>query len=84
MIVLASVIGAIVVAAATVGPELLEARRFDFGSILLPRLSMLAVAALAASYFPARRATEVTPMTTPIVVHRAHGPGARSAAPASP
>ena len=47
MIVLASAIGAIVVGAAMVGPELLEARRFDFGSILLPRLSMLAVAALA-------------------------------------
>src|SRR5215469_7878513 len=47
MIVLASAIGAIVVGAAMVGPELLEARRFDFGSILLPRLSMLAVATLA-------------------------------------
>ena len=47
MIVLASAIGAIVVGAAMVGPELLEARRFDFGSILLPRLSMFAVAALA-------------------------------------
>jgi hypothetical protein len=47
MIVLSSAIGAIVVAAAIVGPELLEARRSDFGSILLPHLSMLAVAALA-------------------------------------
>jgi hypothetical protein len=46
-IVLSSAIGAIVVAAAMVGPELLEARRSDFGSILLPHLSMLAVAALA-------------------------------------
>ena len=47
MIVLSSTIGAIVVAAAMVGPELLETRRSDFGSILLPHLSMLAVAALA-------------------------------------
>jgi len=47
MIVLSSAIGAIVVAGAMVGPELLEARRSDFGSILLPHLSMLAVAALA-------------------------------------
>lgn len=47
MIVLSSAIGAIVVAGAMVGPELLEAPRSDFGSILLPRLSMLAVAALA-------------------------------------
>ena len=47
MIVLSSAIGAIVVAAAMVGPELLEAPRSDFGSILLPHLSMLAVAALA-------------------------------------
>ena len=47
MIVLSSAIGAIVVAGAMVGPELLEAPRSDFGSILLPHLSMLAVAALA-------------------------------------
>jgi hypothetical protein len=47
MIVLSSAIGAIVVAGAMVGPELLEARRSDFGSILLPHLSMLTVAALA-------------------------------------
>lgn len=46
-IVLASVIGAVVVAAAMVGPELLEAPRSDFGSIMLPHLPMLAVAALA-------------------------------------
>jgi hypothetical protein len=47
MIVLSSAIGAIVVAGAMMGPELWEAPRFDFGSILLPHLSMLAVAALA-------------------------------------
>ena len=47
MIVLSSAIGAIVVAGAMVGPELSEAPRADFGSMLLPRLSMLAVAALA-------------------------------------
>jgi hypothetical protein len=47
MIVLSSAIGAIVVAGAMVEPELLAARRSDFGSILLPHLSMLAVAALA-------------------------------------
>ena len=47
MIVLSSAIGAIVVAGAMVGPELLEVPRSDFGSILLPHLSMLAVAALA-------------------------------------
>jgi hypothetical protein len=47
MIVLSSAIAAIVVAGAMVGPELLEARHSDFGSILLPHLSMLAVAALA-------------------------------------
>jgi hypothetical protein len=47
MIVLSSAIGAIVLAGAMVGPELLGAPRSDFGSILLPRLSMLAVAALA-------------------------------------
>jgi len=48
MIVLSSAIGAIVVAGSMVGPELLlEAPRSDFESILLPHLSMLAVAALA-------------------------------------
>jgi hypothetical protein len=47
IIVLASVIGAIVVAAATVGPPLLEASPSNFRSILLPHLSMLAVASLA-------------------------------------
>ena len=47
IIVLASVIGAIVVAAATVEPELLAASSANFGSILLPHLPMLAVAALA-------------------------------------
>jgi len=46
MIVLSSAVGAIV-AAAMVGPELLQASRSDFGSMLLPRLSMLAVAAIA-------------------------------------
>jgi hypothetical protein len=47
MIVLASAIGAVVVAAAMVGPELSEGPRSDFGSILLAHLSVLAVAALA-------------------------------------
>jgi hypothetical protein len=47
MIVLSSAIGAIVVAGVMVGPELLEAPRSDFGSILLPHFSMIAVAALA-------------------------------------
>src|ERR1700758_1078429 len=47
MIVLSSAVGAIVVAGAMVGPELLRAPRSDFGSMLLPRLSMLAVAAIA-------------------------------------
>jgi hypothetical protein len=47
MIVLSSAVGAIVAAGAMVGPELLQASRSDFGSMLLPRLSMLAVAAIA-------------------------------------
>ena len=47
MIVLSSAIGAIVVTTALVGPDLLEASRSDFGSILSQRLSVLAVAALA-------------------------------------
>jgi len=47
MIVLSSVIGAIVVTTALVGPDLLEASRSDFGSILSQRLSVIAVAALA-------------------------------------
>jgi hypothetical protein len=47
MIVLTSAIGAIVVAAAVVGPELLEAPRSDIGAILLPHLTMLVVAGLA-------------------------------------
>jgi len=47
MIVLTSAIGAIVVAAAMVGPELLEASRSDIGAILVPHLTMLAVAGLA-------------------------------------
>ncbi len=47
MIVSSSAIGAIVVATALVGPDLLEASRSDFGSILSQRLSVLAVASLA-------------------------------------
>jgi hypothetical protein len=47
LIVLTSAIGAIVVTTAMVRPELLETPRSDFGSILLPYSSMLAVAALA-------------------------------------
>ena len=47
MIVLSSAVGAIGAAGAMVGPELLQAPRSDFGSMLLPRLSMLAVAAIA-------------------------------------
>ncbi len=47
MIVLVSAIGAIVVAAAMVGPELLAAPHSDFASIVLPHLPVLAVATLA-------------------------------------
>ena len=47
IIILMSAIGAIVVATAMVGPELLAAPHSDFGSIVVPRLSVLAVAALA-------------------------------------
>ena len=47
IIILTSAIGAIVVATAMVGPELLEAPRSDFGSTVLPHLSVLAVATLA-------------------------------------
>ena len=47
MIILMSAIGAIVVAAAMVGPELLAAPHSDFGSIVLPHLPGLAVATLA-------------------------------------
>jgi hypothetical protein len=47
MIVLTSVVGAIAVAGAMVAPELLKAPRSNLGSILLPHLSMLAVATLA-------------------------------------
>jgi hypothetical protein len=47
MIVLSSAVGAIVVASVMVGPELLQAPRSDFGSMLLPHLAMLAVAAIA-------------------------------------
>jgi hypothetical protein len=47
MIILMSAIGAIVVATAMVGPELLASPRSDFGSIMLPHLPVLAVATLA-------------------------------------
>jgi hypothetical protein len=47
MIVLSSAVGAIIVAGALVGPELLQAPRSDFGSMLLSRLSILAVATIA-------------------------------------
>ena len=47
MIILMSATGAIVVAAAMVGPELLAAPHSDFGSIVLPHLPVLAVATLA-------------------------------------
>jgi hypothetical protein len=47
MIVLASAIGAFVVACAMVGPELLEAPHSAFEAILLRHLGMLAVAAVA-------------------------------------
>ena len=47
MIILMSAIGSIVVATAMVGPELLAAPHSDFGSLVVPRLSVLAVATLA-------------------------------------
>ena len=47
MIVLISAIGAIVVAAAMVGPELFEVPHSDIETVVLPRLSMLAVVGLA-------------------------------------
>jgi hypothetical protein len=47
MIVLSSAIGAVAVAVALVGPELLDTARSDLGSILWPRLPALAVAVLA-------------------------------------
>jgi hypothetical protein len=47
MVILMSAIGAIVVATAMVGPELLAASHSDFGSIVLPHLPVLAVATLA-------------------------------------
>jgi hypothetical protein len=47
IIVVSSAIGAIVVAAAVVGPELVKAPRSDFGSILPPHTAMFVVAALA-------------------------------------
>ena len=47
IIILMSAIGAIVVAAAMVGPELLAAPHSDFGSIVPPHLPGLAVATLA-------------------------------------
>ena len=47
IIILMSAMGAIVVATVMVGPELLAAPHSDFGSIVVPRLSVLAVAALA-------------------------------------
>jgi hypothetical protein len=47
IIILMSAIGAIVVATAMVGPELLAAPHSDFGSIVLPHLPVLTVATLA-------------------------------------
>jgi hypothetical protein len=47
MIVLTSAVGAIVIVAAMIGPDLLDISHFDIKTIVLPHLSMLAVLGLA-------------------------------------